>query len=76
MKLKPTCHEVHRLVSEGMDRKLSRVERVRVSLHLMVCAICRTFSAQMVLMHRAMQRFEIQDAAPLERPASKPPSSQ
>jgi len=42
MALKPTCKEVHRLVSEGLDRDLSVVERLRMRLHLVVCDACTT----------------------------------
>jgi hypothetical protein len=55
MGLKPTCKEVHRLVSEGMDRDLSLVERSRVRLHLMVCQACTRFNGQMDLLRRAMR---------------------
>ena len=74
LKFKPTCHEVHRLVSEGMDRKLTRTERLRMELHLMVCDMCRRFSAQMQLLHQAMQRFEIVGDAPLQTKPPAPPS--
>jgi len=53
--LKPTCREVHRLVSEGMDRELSFVERTRVRLHLVVCTACTRFSGQMDLLRKAMR---------------------
>ncbi|WP_256078560.1 zf-HC2 domain-containing protein [Massilia sp. YIM B04103] len=59
--LKPTCREVHRLVSEGMDRKLSLVERIRMRLHLTVCDACTRFSGQMVLLRQAMRRFPFDD---------------
>ncbi len=55
--LKPTCREVHRLVSEGMDRRLSLVERTRMRLHLMVCGACTRFNGQMSLLRRAMHNF-------------------
>jgi len=53
--IKPTCREVHRLVSEGMDRELSLVERTRMRLHLVVCGACTRFDAQMGLLRRAMR---------------------
>jgi hypothetical protein len=53
---KPTCREVHRLVSEGMDRDLSRVERTRMRLHLLVCTACMRFSGQMKLLRRALRQ--------------------
>jgi hypothetical protein len=57
MGLKPTCKEVHRLVSEGMDRDLSLVERTRMRLHLVVCAACTRFNGQMDLLRQAMRKF-------------------
>jgi len=54
--LKPTCREVHRLVSEGMDRELSLVERARMRVHLMVCEACTRFNGQMDLLRRAMRQ--------------------
>jgi len=57
MKLKATCKEVHRLTSEGLDRKLSMIERARMRLHLLVCDACRNFTGQMQLIRRAMRRM-------------------
>lgn len=53
---KPTCREVHRLVSEGLDRELSLVERSRMRLHLLVCKACNRFHGQMDLLRRAMRQ--------------------
>jgi hypothetical protein len=52
-----TCKEVHRLVIEGQDRKLSFVERISVRVHLMMCNACRRFEAQMDFMRQALRRF-------------------
>lgn len=68
--IKPTCREVHRLVSEGMDRDLSMVERTRMRLHLMVCVACTRFDAQMGLLRRAMRGMPPLDA---EQDAGAPP---
>lgn len=57
MSIKPTCQEVHRLTSEGLDRELSLVERTRVRMHLVVCTACRNFTAQMELLRRAMRQL-------------------
>ncbi len=53
--LKPTCREVHQLVSERMDRALTLIERTRVRVHLMVCPACTRFDDQMRLLRRAMR---------------------
>ncbi|WP_151635301.1 zf-HC2 domain-containing protein [Noviherbaspirillum aerium] len=57
MSIKPTCKEVHRLTSEGLDRELSLVERTRMQLHLLTCHACRHFTEQTQLLHKAMQRL-------------------
>lgn len=59
MLTKPTCKEVHRLVSEGLDRNLTLTERSRVQMHLLVCRACDRFNGQMGLLRKAMQRFEV-----------------
>ncbi|MFT5535537.1 MAG: hypothetical protein ACI802_003802 [Candidatus Paceibacteria bacterium] len=64
MKLKPTCREVHRLVSEGQDRDLSVIEKIRVRLHLIVCDACTTYTRQMRFLRQAMRKFEIADDTP------------
>ncbi len=53
--LQPTCREVHRLVSERMDRSLTLIERMRVGTHLMACPACSRFDEQMQLLRRAMR---------------------
>ncbi len=55
MGIMPSCKEVHRLVSEGMDRDLSLVERTRMRLHLVMCEACTRFTGQMDLLRRAMR---------------------
>jgi hypothetical protein len=45
------------LVIEGQDRKLGFAERLGMRLHLMVCAACRRFEAQMELLRQALRNF-------------------
>ena len=52
-----TCKEVHRLVIEGQDRKLSLLDRIVVRVHLMMCGACRRFEAQMDFLRQALRRF-------------------
>jgi predicted anti-sigma-YlaC factor YlaD len=61
MGFKPTCKEVHRLVSERLDRDLSLVERARMRVHFAVCNACRNFNGQMQLIRKAMRRFTISE---------------
>lgn len=72
-RLMPTCREVHRLVSEGLDRDLSLVERTRMRLHLMVCDACTRFNGQMSLLRQAMRGFPLDlDAPPAPGDPVKP----
>jgi predicted anti-sigma-YlaC factor YlaD len=67
MGIMPDCREVHRLTSEGLDRRLSLLERARMSMHLRVCEACRRFGAQMDLIRRAMRQGRLPDATEAER---------
>jgi predicted anti-sigma-YlaC factor YlaD len=57
--LMPSCREVHRLVSEGQDRNLSFVEKVRMKMHFLMCEACTNFQQQMALLRRAMRKMEV-----------------
>jgi len=59
MRLKLTCKETHRLISEGLDRDLSLYERLLMRMHLTVCDACTNFNGQMALLHKAMRNFTI-----------------
>ncbi len=62
MGLMPSCKDVHRLVSERLDRDLSRSERVRMRMHIFICGACRNFDGQMDLIRRAMRKLPVPDA--------------
>jgi hypothetical protein len=61
MGLKPTCREVHRLVSEQLDRPLTLIERVRMNMHVLICGACRNFDGQMQLIRGAMRKLTVPD---------------
>ncbi|TVO57755.1 zf-HC2 domain-containing protein [Denitromonas halophila] len=52
-----SCKQVTRLASEKRDRSLSLRERLSFRMHLMMCAACSRFDAQMQFMRTAMSRF-------------------
>lgn len=58
MKIRLSCRDVTRLVLEGEDRSLSWPERVRIRLHLFICAACPRFVGQVRLMRSAMGRWK------------------
>ncbi len=57
MKLKLTCKEAGRLISEELDRKLSLPQRAALRLHLAVCDACTRISAQFRFLRRAGSRY-------------------
>lgn len=60
-----SCKDVTHLISQSQDRRLTRSERVRLRLHLAVCAGCRNFSSQLEFIRKACQRLA-RGEAPLE----------
>jgi len=57
MKLKLTCKEAGRLISEGLDRKLGLRQRIALRLHLALCDACTRISAQFRFLRRAASRY-------------------
>jgi predicted anti-sigma-YlaC factor YlaD len=49
-----SCKEVTRLVSQGLDRRLGWLERVRLRIHLAICDGCTNFSRQMAFLRKAL----------------------
>lgn len=50
------CQQASRLISDGLDRPLSRSEQVRLSVHLMLCRNCRHFRQQMQQLRQGIRR--------------------
>lgn len=52
-----SCQEIAQLVSESHDRRLSMMDRFHVRVHMMLCAVCRSFSKQISAMRRIVARM-------------------
>lgn len=52
------CSEVSRLVSQGLDRRLSLGERVRLRVHLAICEGCTNFKRQMDFLRLAVRKLQ------------------
>ncbi|HEY7787774.1 MAG TPA: zf-HC2 domain-containing protein [Casimicrobiaceae bacterium] len=52
-----SCKEVSRLLSQGEDRRLALMERVKMRLHLRVCVACMRFARQLAFMREALRRY-------------------
>jgi len=51
----PSCKQVTRLVSEGLDRELGFGERVALRVHFVMCKGCRNFEDQIARLRRAVR---------------------
>ena len=62
-----SCKEASRKISEGMERPLSRGERIGLRLHLLLCRSCSAFRRQVrALDGLVQQRFRDQEGEPTE----------
>ena len=52
-----SCKEASRLLSQREERRLRVPERVKLHLHLRVCAACTRFAQQLVLIREALRRY-------------------
>jgi len=59
--MKLTCREASRLLSDGLDKKLSVPERAGLRLHLTFCHACTRLKAQFEFMRRALSAYANRD---------------
>lgn len=57
MVLRLSCKEASKLISEGMDRRLSVTERITLRLHVGICDACTRFTSQVEFLRRALKLF-------------------
>ncbi|HEU0201968.1 MAG TPA: zf-HC2 domain-containing protein [Burkholderiaceae bacterium] len=55
--LRLSCKQAHRMLAESMDRRLPWLQRVKLRLHVSVCAACTRFDRQMLAIRGAMRRL-------------------
>jgi hypothetical protein len=56
-----TCKEASRLISSGLDQKLSLQDRTVLRMHLAVCSACNVLKAQFEFMRRALASYSRSD---------------
>jgi anti-sigma factor RsiW len=59
--VKLTCKEASRLLSVGLDTKLSLADRAALRLHLALCDACNKLKAQFDFMRRALSAYTKSD---------------
>jgi len=53
--VKHFCEQACRIGSDRYERPLTRYEKVRLKLHLLICKACRNYLDALETLHRAMQ---------------------
>lgn len=67
------CSEAAALASEDFDRRLTRAERIALGIHVAICAGCRRYRRQILLLRRALSRLRPDDEAEIA-PLPAPPT--
>src|SRR5438034_3184077 len=64
----PTCPEVIRILSLGMDKELSLLTRIKLCIHYLMCSFCERYMKQLKYMRQVSREFpdkigEVSDAS-------------
>ena len=54
----PTCAEMSRLASRGLEQPLSLGTRCKMRLHFLICVWCQRYQKHLRLLHRAAPHFD------------------
>ena len=57
MKFMLNCKQASQIISQSLDNPLSRSDRMKLKFHLILCAACTRFSAQLRLLSIASKRI-------------------
>lgn len=52
-----SCEEASRLVSDSLDRPLTRSERIALRIHTTICRACRLMQRQLAALHELAGRM-------------------
>jgi hypothetical protein len=63
----PTCPEVIRILSSGMDKPLPITTRIKLRIHYLMCSFCERYAKQLKYMREVAREFpekigEVSDA--------------
>jgi hypothetical protein len=56
------CDQASRLLSLAQESPLNRAERLALSLHLLICRVCRKYRRQLALMRNVLARLTQSEA--------------
>ena len=53
----PTCPEVVRILSQGMDKELSVMTRLKLRVHFLMCSFCERYAKQLKYIRTVAREF-------------------
>ena len=56
--MKHSCKQVSQLVSDAHERPLNLAEKLRLRLHMMMCAPCKNYEKDILLISGILKRFQ------------------
>ena len=56
IRITPSCQDMTRLLSEGMDRPHPLGIRIKMRLHFLICKWCERYKNQLVFLRQALSR--------------------
>ena len=56
-KFTPTCPEVIRILSQGMDKHLSLLTRLKLRVHFLMCSFCQRYMEQLKYIRQVAREF-------------------
>ena len=67
----PTCPEVVRILSHGMDKELSLMMRIKLRIHYLMCSFCKRYMKQLKYIREVSREFpeKIGDVSDASLPA-------
>ena len=61
-----SCREATKMMSDGLDRRLTRWQRLQLRLHVTMCSACRAYRHQLQRLHALLRRRFSDDPQPTE----------
>ena len=64
----PKCPEVTRILSQGMEKELPLITRIKLRIHFLMCSFCERYMKQLKYIRQVSREFpekigEVSDAA-------------
>lgn len=51
------CKEIAKLLSNSLDKDLSRWQKIEIRMHLFICRVCRRYWKQLRFLHKCVLQY-------------------